>query len=104
MFCLLLDIAAGYGVSTALGILDFSAAIPSKGLPLLRFPSLQFTQWRFDASLIAPFAVVAIAGILNLMANVPYAQRINDADWVRPDFTSRRGGWSATVSLRSFLL
>ncbi len=92
MFCVLLGMAAGYGASAALGILDFSAAIPSTGLPLLRFPSLQFLQWRFDASLIAPFAVVAIAGILNLIANISYAQRINDADWVRPDFTSLRGG------------
>jgi NCS2 family nucleobase:cation symporter-2 len=92
MFCLLLGMAVGYVASAALGILDFSDVIPSEGLPLLRFPSLQLLQWRFDASLIAPFAVVAIAGILNLIANIPYAQRINDADWTRPDLTSLRGG------------
>lgn len=92
MFCVLLGMAVGYTTSAALGILDFSAAIPSNGLPLLRFPSLQLLQWRFDASLIAPFVIVALAGTLNLIANIPYAQRINDADWVRPDFTSLRGG------------
>ena len=92
MFCLLLGMSVGYAASAALGLLDFSAVIPSEGIALLRFPSLQLLQWRFDASLIAPFAVVAIAGILNLTANIPYAQRINDADWVRPDFTSLRGG------------
>jgi xanthine permease XanP len=92
MFCLLLGMAVGYVASAALGILDFSDVIPSEGLPLLRFPSLQLLQWRFDASLIAPFAVVAIAGILKLIANIPYAQRINDADWTRPDLTSLRGG------------
>ena len=92
MFCVLLGMAVGYTTSGALGILDFSAAIPSNGLPLLRFPSLQLLQWRFDASLIAPFVIVALAGTLNLIANIPYAQRINDADWVRPDFTSLRGG------------
>jgi xanthine permease XanP len=94
MFCLLLGMAAGYGASAALGILDFSAAVPSEGLPLLRFPNLHphLLQWRFDASLIAPFAIVAIAGTLNLIANVSYAQRINDADWVRPSFTSLTGG------------
>jgi xanthine permease XanP len=92
MFCLLLGMAVGYAASAALGVLDFSAVSPSEGLPLLRFPSLQLLQWRFDASLIAPFAVVAVAGILNLIANIPYAQRINDADWVRPDFTSLKGG------------
>lgn len=92
MFCLLLGVAVGYGASAALGIIDFSTAMPSKGLPLMRFPSLEFLQWRFDASLVAPFAIVAIAGILNLIANISYAQRINDADWVRPNFTSLRGG------------
>ncbi len=92
MFCVLLGMTVGYAASAALGVLDFSAAIPSNGIPLLRFPSLQFLQWRFDASQFAPFVIVAIAGTLNLIANIPYAQRINDADWVRPDFTSLRGG------------
>jgi xanthine permease XanP len=92
MFCLLLGVAVGYGTSAALGILDFSTAMPSKGLPFLRFPSPEFLQWRFDASLLAPFAIVAIAGILNLIANISYAQRINDADWVRPNFTSLSSG------------
>ena len=92
MFCVLFGIAVGYAASAALGILDFSAAIPSKGLPLLRFPSLHFLQWRFDANLFAPFVIVAIAGTLHLMGNVSTAQRINDADWVRPNFTSLTGG------------
>lgn len=92
MFCVLCGMAVGYGASAALGILDFSTAVPSEGLPLLRFPSLHPLQWHFDASLLAPFAVVAIAGTFNLIANVSYAQRINDADWVRPSFTSLTGG------------
>jgi xanthine permease XanP len=92
MFCVLLGMAVGYGASAALGILDFSAANPSGGLPLLRFPNLYFLQWRFDASLIAPFAIVAIAGTLHLMGNISTAQRINDADWVRPNFMSLSGG------------
>jgi xanthine permease XanP len=91
MFCVLLGMAVGYGASAALGIFDFSSALPSEGLTLLRFPSVHLLQWRFDASLIAPFAVVAIAGILNVIANVTTAQRINDADWQRPDFTSLSG-------------
>jgi xanthine permease XanP len=92
MFCVLFGMAVGYGASSALGILDFSAANPSGGLPLLRFPSLYLLQWRFDASLIAPFAIVAIAGTLHLMGNISTAQRINDADWVRPNFTSLSRG------------
>lgn len=92
MFCVLLGMAVGYGASAALGIVDFSAAVPSNGLPLLRFPSVYLLQWHFDASLLAPFVIVTIAGTLNLIANMTYAQRINDADWVRPNFTSMIGG------------
>jgi xanthine permease XanP len=92
MFCLLLGMVVGYAACAALGVLDFFATVPKGGLPLLRFPSLHLLQWRFDASMLAPFAIIAIAGTLNLIANVSYAQRINDADWVRPNFTSLRGG------------
>jgi len=92
MFCVLFGMAVGYAASAAFGLLDFSAAISSKGLPLLRFPSLDLLQWRFDATLVAPFAIVAVAGTLHLMGNISTAQRINDADWVRPSFTSLSGG------------
>ncbi len=92
MFCVLLGMAVGYAASAALGILDFSAAVPSEGLALLRFPSLHFPQWRFDPSLFAPFVIVAVAGTLSLIANISTAQRINDAEWVRPNFASLSGG------------
>jgi NCS2 family nucleobase:cation symporter-2 len=92
MFCVLFGIAMGYGASAALGILDFSTAVPSEGLSLLRLPSLHLLQWHIDASLIAPFAIVSIAGTLNLIANISTAQRVNDADWVRPNFASLSGG------------
>ena len=92
MFCVLFGMAVGYAASAALGLLDFSAAISSKGLPLLRFPSLELLQWRFEPTLVAPFVIVAVAGTLHLMGNISTAQRINDADWARPHFTSLTGG------------
>jgi xanthine permease XanP len=92
MFCVLFGIALGYGAAAALGILDLSAAIPSEGLHLLRLPGFRFLEWRFDAAALAPFAVVAIAGTLHLMGNISTAQRINDADWMRPNFGSLSGG------------
>jgi xanthine permease XanP len=92
MFCVLLGMAVGYAASAVLGVLDFTASMPREGLPLLRFPSLHLLQWRFDASLVAPFAIVAVAGTLHLIGNISIAQRINDADWARPNFTSLSGG------------
>ena len=88
MFCVLFGIVAGYGASAALGILDLSAAVPSEGLHLLRLPGLHILEWRFDATLLAPSAIVALAGTLHLIGNISTAQRINDKDWVRPNFGS----------------
>jgi len=91
-FCVLIGMVVGYGASAAFGILDLSAAVPNEGLHLLRVPAFHFLEWHFDAALLAPFAIVALAGALHLMGNVSTAQRINDTDWVRPNFDSLSGG------------
>ena len=92
MFCVLIGMAAGYAASWVIGILDLSAAVPSEGIDLLRLPGFRFVQLTFDPNLIAPFVIVALAGTLHLMGNVSTAQRINDDDWVRPNFSSLIGG------------
>jgi NCS2 family nucleobase:cation symporter-2 len=92
MFCALIGIAVGYATSAALGTLDFSSVIPPQGVGLFRLPTVQLPEWRFAPGLIAPFAVVALAATLSLMGNVSTAQRVNDADWVRPNFRSLSAG------------
>jgi NCS2 family nucleobase:cation symporter-2 len=92
MFCVLVGIAVGYVATAALGVLDFPAAVPSDALYFLRFPRVHFFDWGFDVTLLAPFAVVAVAGALHLMGNISTAQRVNDADWVRPNFGSLSSG------------
>lgn len=92
MFCVLIGMAAGYAVAGALGMLDFSAIQPLGGVDLIRLPEVSFAGLSFDADLLAPFVVVALAGTLHLMGNISTAQRINDEDWVRPDFRSLSGG------------
>jgi NCS2 family nucleobase:cation symporter-2 len=92
IFCSILGMAVGYAASFALGLLHPSAAVPAGGLPLLRLPRFDVMDWDFNAGMLAPFAVVAIAGALHLMGNISTAQRINDTDWVRPNFGSLIGG------------
>jgi NCS2 family nucleobase:cation symporter-2 len=91
MFCVLIGMGVGYAVSAAVGILDLSAAVPAGGLDLVRPPHFGFMQIRFDPTELAPF-IVGLAGTLHLIGNVSTAQRINDDDWVRPDFRSLSGG------------
>jgi len=95
MFCVLIGIAVGYAISAMAGILDISAVIPKEGLLIFRMPRFEDTHWDFDVNLLAPFAVAALATTLRTMGDVSNAQRINDADWVRPSFSSLGGGVAA---------
>ena len=92
MFCVLIGMGVGYAVSAAVGIVDLSAAVPAGGLDLVRPPHFRFIQIRFDPTELAAFIIVALAGTLHLMGNISTAQRINDDDWIRPDFRSLSGG------------
>ncbi|MFZ2065009.1 MAG: solute carrier family 23 protein [Xanthobacteraceae bacterium] len=95
MFCVLIGMAVGYAASAALGVLDFSAAMPSGGVAILRLPSTGFISYRFDILALAPFVVAAFASTLRVMGDVTNCQRINDKDWVRPNFASLAGGVAA---------
>jgi xanthine permease XanP len=96
MFCVLIGMAVGYAASAALGVLDFSAAVPPGGLPILRLPSPAYIGYRFDPIVLAPFVVAAFASTLRVMGDVSNCQRISDKDWVRPNFASLSGGVAAS--------
>jgi xanthine permease XanP len=95
MFCVLIGILVGYVVSFVVGILHLSAIVPDSGLVLFRLPRLDHIGWSFDAYLLAPFMVASLAATLRVMGDISNAQRLNDADWVRPSFSSLAGGVSA---------
>jgi xanthine permease XanP len=95
MFCVLIGIVVGYIASFAVGILDFSAIFANTGAQMFRLPRLDHVGWSFDAFMLAPFVVAALAATLRVMGDISNAQRLNDADWVRPNFTSLAGGVAA---------
>jgi xanthine permease XanP len=95
MFCVLIGIVVGYVASFAVGILNLSAIIPQSGVVLFRLPRLDYVGWSFDAYLLAPFMVASLAATLRVMGDISNAQRLNDGDWVRPNFSSLAGGVSA---------
>ena len=90
MFSGLIGASVGMVASTVAGI-GFLSPIPQDGLPLVRVPGIEHLSWAFEPALVMPFAVAAIAATVHLMGNVSTAQKINDSDWVRPDFRSLRG-------------
>jgi NCS2 family nucleobase:cation symporter-2 len=52
------------------------------------FPRFVNTSWSFDAGLVASFAVVSLAVAMKAAGTITICQRMNDADWVRPDMRS----------------
>jgi NCS2 family nucleobase:cation symporter-2 len=88
LFCVLIGMVLGYGL-TALG----DGFTPANSATLaaaswLAVPHFDHHGWAFDASLIVPFAVGAIAATLKTTGCVMTCQKLNDADWIRPDFRS----------------
>jgi NCS2 family nucleobase:cation symporter-2 len=92
MFCALIGVIVGYAASAALGVLDLSVMMPTQGLSLLHLPDIGHIEYKFDALALAPFVVAAIGSTLRTMGDVTNVQRLNDKDWVRPDFRSISGG------------
>jgi xanthine permease XanP len=95
LFSVLIGAAAGYAASAFSGLLDISTMIPDGGLGILRVPDIANFGWRFDVTLLPPFAIAALATTLRTMGDVSNAQRLNDSDWVRPNFSSLSGGVAA---------
>lgn len=95
MFCVLIGMLVGYAASAALGILNLSAVVPVEGLAVFRIPRIDHVGWSFDLFLLAPFVVASLAATLRVMGDVSNAQRLNDSDWVRPEFSSLSGGVAA---------
>jgi NCS2 family nucleobase:cation symporter-2 len=91
-YAVILSIAAGYLASLALGTLDpvLVSEIGNSVLLRLPRPALALPAFRFDFAI--PFAVGALACCLRAMGDLTMCQKINNRDWVRPDFASIRRG------------
>ena len=95
MFCVLIGMMVGYAASAAFGIFDLSSVIPKEGLDIVHLPRLDHVSFSFDPVLLAPVVVASLAATLRVMGDVSNAQRLNDAEWVRPNFSSLAGGVAA---------
>jgi xanthine permease XanP len=85
LFCALLGIIGGYVAAGLLGVLPVTEFVRVMQAPLLSVPAVGSFGWSFDVALIVPFAVAAMAALLKTVGDLTTAQRLNDADWVRPD-------------------
>lgn len=92
MICVLVGMSAGYAVAGFAGLIGEETRSALSAAPLVALPSLSHLHWSFDPALVIPFLIASIATTLKAMGTVTLSQRLNDADWVRPDMTSNRKG------------
>jgi NCS2 family nucleobase:cation symporter-2 len=92
IFCALIGMAVGYLLTAAMGTLPADDLARVHAAPFLHAPNLSHLGWSFDAGLIVPFAVGALAACLRSIGDVTICQKLNDAEWVRPGMRSISGG------------
>jgi NCS2 family nucleobase:cation symporter-2 len=92
LFCALIGMIVGYVAAAFLGVLPAADLDRLRAAALFRLPDVGHVRWAFDAELIVPFAVAAVAASLRAMGDVTICQKTNDAAWTRPDMRSISGG------------
>ena len=92
LFCALIGMVVGYAVAFANGSLTSADLQTVQAAPLVSPPGLAAHGWSWHASLVLPFAIAALANCVRTIGDVTICQKINDADWVRPDMKSIGGG------------
>jgi xanthine permease XanP len=92
MFCTLIGLVAGYAAAVATGLIgkDVFAAVGAQ--PWLGLPTFDHLSWSFDWTLAAPFAIGSIAAAMKAAGTITVAQKMNDADWARPDMKTVTSG------------
>ncbi|MEI7610970.1 MAG: solute carrier family 23 protein, partial [Rhodospirillaceae bacterium] len=93
-FSVLLGIVCGYIVAAATGQLDVEALAQVWFGSPLNIPKMatHLPQFSFSLSLLLPFIIGALACSLRTIGDVTTAQKINDANWRRPDIFTIEGG------------
>lgn len=92
IFGALIGMVVGYVAAVAAGVLPAADLARLNAAPFVHVPRVDHLGWSFDAEFIVPFVVAAVAASLRAIGDLTICQKSNDADWVRPDFTSISGG------------
>ncbi len=92
----MIGILAGYGAAIAAGLLPIEAFSDVAALPVVALPNFNHGGWSFSPAMMLPFTVAAIAITLKGIGDITACQRLNDAQWVRPDMASISRGTLAS--------
>ena len=81
----LLGLVFGVIVATIGGLIGPATLATVGGAPWLALPDPGILSYAFDPALVPAFLAAAVAATVRTIGVVTTCQRINDADWKRPD-------------------
>ncbi len=85
MLCALIGLAAGYAAAAAAGLFDAEHAASLAAAPWMALPSLAHASWSFDITVALTFAIASLAAAMKAVGTIAMCQRMNDAEWARPE-------------------
>ena len=90
LYVVLIVLAAGYAIGAALGFVPFAEMRSAE--VIVHIPQPPAAWPTFAANVAVAFAVAAIGASLRAIGDFGMLQKINDANWQRPDFGMIRRG------------
>jgi len=91
-FSLLAGLLVGYILSAVLGLFSPQDLVMLRSTPFIGLPSFQFHGFSFDPALTVPFLIASLSCVLKSIGDITTCQKINDADWKRPDLENISSG------------
>jgi len=88
----LVGVGVGYVCAYASGVVTYDHLRRLEQASLFSLPSFPHEGWSFSGELLVPFLVTALASSLKTVGDLTTCQKVNDAEWKRPDMKSISGG------------
>ncbi len=88
MLCALIGLLIGYVAAGFAGMIGGRNIATVEEAAWVGLPAFGHLSWSFDVAMVVPFAIAAIAAAMKAVGTITVCQRMNDADWVRPDMRS----------------
>lgn len=85
LLCVLIGVVIGYVVAYVFDLIPAESIAGIAATPLVAMPDFLGLSLAFEFEMIVPFAVAGLATAMATSANITVVQRLNDANWVRPD-------------------
>ena len=92
LYGVLVGIGAGSLCAYASGLVTDEHLRRFEQASFLALPSFPGEGWSFSGALLVPFMVTALASSLKAVGDLTTCQKVNDAEWKRPDMKSISGG------------